>query len=235
MSWRTGLTVLLLLAAIASGWSVWKRSRPAGPDVLGARPDYVLHDFEMTSLGKDGTETFTLRGPLLQRDPGDKTMAMTTPLFLVPDRAGQYWDVRADSGFVPADGERLDLRGNVLATSPAGAAAHPHRHRPAQPVPAAEPRHLHRRRRRHPARPYNARRRHAGRFRTAARLPPFACKAPLCPPALSSRRARWRWPWPHLRPRRRRRGHRESSDRNQPMDTSPTAATAAWATTPVAP
>ena len=121
MSWRTAMTVLLLLAAIASGWSVWKRSRPAGPDVLGARPDYVLHDFEMTSLGKDGTETFTLRGPLLQRDPGDKTMAMATPLFLVPDRAGQYWNVRADNGFVPADGERLDLRGNVLATSPAEA------------------------------------------------------------------------------------------------------------------
>ena len=48
-------------------------------------------------------------------------MAMQMPLFLVPDQDGQYWQVRADNGLVPADGERLDLRGNVQATSPAGA------------------------------------------------------------------------------------------------------------------
>ena len=121
MSWRTGLTLVLLLAAAASGWSVWKLSRPAEPEVLKARPDYVLHDFEMTSLDKDGTEAFTLRGPLLERDPREKSMAMATPLFLVPGKAGQYWEVRADKGLVPADGERLDLSGGVLATSPADA------------------------------------------------------------------------------------------------------------------
>ncbi len=121
MSWRNGLIAVLLVAAVASGWSVWKLSRPAEPGVLKARPDYVLRDFELTSLDKDGTEAFTLRGPLLQRDPGEKTMAMQTPLFLVPDQDGQYWQVRADNGLVPADGERLDLRGNVQATSPAGA------------------------------------------------------------------------------------------------------------------
>ena len=121
MSWRGLLTLALLVAAVASGWSVWKHSRPADAGVLKARPDYVLKDFELVSLGKDGRETFTLRGPLLQRDPGDRTMAMATPLFLVPDRAGQYWQVRADDGFVPADGERLDLRGHVVATSPAEA------------------------------------------------------------------------------------------------------------------
>lgn len=121
MSWRAGLTLVLLLAAAASGWSVWKLSRPADDGLLAARADYVLHDFELTSLDKDGTEAFTLRGPLLERDPADKAMAMATPLFLVPDRAGLYWEVRADNGLVPANGERLDLRGNVVATSPADA------------------------------------------------------------------------------------------------------------------
>lgn len=121
MTWRSALILLLLLAAVASGWSVWRLSRPSEAGVLKARPDYVLREFEMTSLGKDGREAFILRGPLLQRDPADKTMAMATPLFLVPDRGGRYWHVRADDGFVPADGERLDLRGNVIATSPAEA------------------------------------------------------------------------------------------------------------------
>ena len=121
MNWRLGLTLALLLAAVASGWSVWRLSRPAEPELLKARPDYVLHDFEMTSLDKTGAEAFTLRGPLLERDPREKSMALATPLFLVPDKAGQYWEVRADHGVVPSDGERLDLSGHVIATSPAQA------------------------------------------------------------------------------------------------------------------
>ena len=118
MSWRTALTGVLLVAAIASGWSVWRLSRPADDGILVTRPDYVMRDYEITSLDKQGKESFTLRGPVLQRDPADKTMSLDSPLFLVPDRNGKYWEVRANRGFVPADGEHLDLRGKVLATSP---------------------------------------------------------------------------------------------------------------------
>ena len=121
VSWRTGLTIALLLAAIASGWSVWKLSRPADDGVLKTRSDYVLRDFEITSLDKQGKESFTLRGPVLQRDPADKTMELDTPLFLVPDRQNRYWQVSARHGVVPADGSQLQLRGQVLATSPADA------------------------------------------------------------------------------------------------------------------
>ena len=120
MSWRNGLIAVLLVAAVASGWSVWKLSRPAEPGVLNARPDYVLRDYEITSLDKRGKESFTLRGPVLQREPADKTMTLQTPLFLVPDRSGKYWEVRAKQGIVPADGKQLDLRGTVHAASPAG-------------------------------------------------------------------------------------------------------------------
>ena len=120
MNWRIGLTLCLLLAAIASGWSVWRQSRPVDDGVLKTRPDYVLRDFEITSLDKQGQESFTLRGPVLQREPADKTMTLQTPLFLVPDRSGKYWEVRAKQGIVPADGKQLDLRGTVHAASPAG-------------------------------------------------------------------------------------------------------------------
>jgi len=121
MSWRTGLTLLMLLGAIASGWSVWRQSRPAQEEVLATRPDYVLRDYEITVLDRQGGESFTLRGPDLQRDPADKTMQLATPLFLVPDRQGRYWEVRAKQGAVPADGDELVLRGDVRATSPADA------------------------------------------------------------------------------------------------------------------
>ena len=121
VSGRTGLTIALLLVAIASGWSVWQQSRPVDDGVLKTRPDYVLRDFEITSLDKQGKESFTLRGPVLQRDPADKTMELDTPLFLVPDRQNRYWQVSARHGVVPADGSQLQLRGQVLATSPADA------------------------------------------------------------------------------------------------------------------
>ena len=118
MNWRPTLTVVLLLGAIASGWQVWRMSRPADDGVLRTRPDYVLRDYEITSLDKQGRESFTLHGPVLQRDPRDKTMSLATPRFQVPDRSGRYWNVQAQQGIVPADGDLLELQGQVRADSP---------------------------------------------------------------------------------------------------------------------
>lgn len=119
MNWRGGLTIVLLVAVIASGWSVWKYSDENAETVIAQRPDYVLRDYEIVSLDNDGKEAFTLRGPELQRELGAKSMTLLTPLFLVPDLNGTYWEVRAKHGFVPEDGKDLRLRGDVVATSPA--------------------------------------------------------------------------------------------------------------------
>lgn len=116
--WRTAVILFLLACALASGWSVWTMSHPVDDGVLRTRPDYVLRDFEVTSLDKQGKESFTLRGPELQRNPTDQTLQLATPQFLVPDRAGRYWDLRAQQGFVPAGGNHLELRGQVRADSP---------------------------------------------------------------------------------------------------------------------
>ncbi|MDI1251895.1 LPS export ABC transporter periplasmic protein LptC [Thermomonas sp.] len=118
MNWRGGLTIILLLAVIASGWSVWTHSEDAPDSNVVKRPDYVLRDYEIVSLDSEGKEAFTLRGPELQRDLGAKSMTLLTPLFLVPDRNGAYWEIRAKHGFVPEDGKELRLRGEVVATSP---------------------------------------------------------------------------------------------------------------------
>lgn len=119
MSWRTTLTLLLLAAALASGWSVWRMSHPVEAEVLHARPDYVLRNYEITSLDARGKEQFTLRGPLLERSPGDQTMRLATPEFLVPDAEGAYWEIHADAGIVPPGGGRLEVVGRVSAQSPA--------------------------------------------------------------------------------------------------------------------
>lgn len=124
MNWRTVVTVLLLLGALLSGWSVWKQRKqergPAGPT---ARADYVLEDFELIVLDARGRESFTLRAPRLARDPMEKTMDIPTPLFLIPpgEPGGDSWEVRARNGWISADGDELRLRGDVRATRIGGA------------------------------------------------------------------------------------------------------------------
>lgn len=118
MNWRIALTLIMLAAALASGWSVWNLSQSSEASVLVARSDYVLRNYEITALDKLGRETFTLRGPELHRDPGSQTMSMTTPQFMIPDRNGYYWDVRAQHGQVTDDGKQLNLIEQVQVNSP---------------------------------------------------------------------------------------------------------------------
>lgn len=126
MSWRGIATLLLLAAAVVSGWALWRqRNQDQALAVPTGRADYVLKDFELTALDEQGQESFTLRAPRLARDPSAKTLDISTPLFLIPPRAGSQgepWEVRSKTGWVSAKGEELRLRGDVKAVS-VGAAA----------------------------------------------------------------------------------------------------------------
>ena len=103
-----------------SGWAVWKhRNPPEQIAAASARPDYVLHDFELTALNGEGKESFTLRAPNLERRPNDDSMSLTTPVFQVPDGSGKYWDIRSKQGWVSADQKEIRLIGDVKANSPA--------------------------------------------------------------------------------------------------------------------
>lgn len=123
MNWRITLTLLLLAGAIVSGWSVWTHHKAKLPTIANQAPsDYVLHDFALTALDDAGKESFTLLAPRLEREPGKQSMALETPLFLVPDSEDQYWKVQSNTGWISADGKLLKLHGKVLTTSPPHAA-----------------------------------------------------------------------------------------------------------------
>lgn len=121
MNLRMLMGVALLLAAALSGWSLW-RNRVGEEQAHAAtgRSGYVLREFELIALDKSGKESFTLRAPLLQKTPGAKTMDLTTPLFLLPDKQGKYWEVRSRTGWVGENREEIRLRGNVDVRSPEG-------------------------------------------------------------------------------------------------------------------
>ena len=124
MNWRVLVTTALVLAALVSGWSVWKQHRKdQAPAVAAARSDYVLEEFELVSLNKQGKESFTLRGPRLARQPANKVIDIATPVFVIPPgegSSGQAWEVRAKNGWVSPDGDELRLRGDVRGTSTEG-------------------------------------------------------------------------------------------------------------------
>jgi lipopolysaccharide export system protein LptC len=121
MNWRVLVTTALLLAAALSGWSVWKqRAKDEAPTAMAARSDYVLEEFELVSLNRQGKESFTLRGPRLSRQPAKKIIDIATPLFVIPpgeNSGGQAWEVRAKNGWVSPDGDELRLRGEVRGLS----------------------------------------------------------------------------------------------------------------------
>ncbi|MCA1715104.1 MAG: LPS export ABC transporter periplasmic protein LptC [Gammaproteobacteria bacterium] len=113
------LTLVLLAGALVSGWSLWTRRIDSEPaKAAGGRSDYVLHDFELIALDGSGKESFVLRAPKLARTPGDRTMALTSPLFLLPNKQGHYWEVRSNTGWVSAEGDEIRLRGDVRTRSP---------------------------------------------------------------------------------------------------------------------
>ncbi len=123
MNWRGVVALVLLLAALISGWSLWKQRQHQKPSVARSdRPDYVLKDFEVVALDKQGKEAFTLRAPQLRRRPDDKTMTLDTPLFFFPDKEGAYWQARSRNAWVSAKADEVRLRGDVNIDSPPGAA-----------------------------------------------------------------------------------------------------------------
>lgn len=116
MNVRLVLGVVLLAAALVSGISLWRQRVADGPDAQGTgRSEYVLRQFELVALDNDGKEAFTLRAPLLQQTPGARTMDLTTPLFLLPDQQGKYWEVRSKTGWVSDKQDEIRLRGDVHA------------------------------------------------------------------------------------------------------------------------
>ena len=121
MSWRGTLTLILLIIAIAAGWAIIRqRANLSATGAAQARPDYILHDFEIITLQKDGTEGFTLQAPKLARTPGNHEMNIDQPTFLFPDKSGNRWRSRSATGWVNGEGSEVRLRGNVVLDNPGG-------------------------------------------------------------------------------------------------------------------
>lgn len=118
---RTTLnTVLLVTALVLGGVAVWQWQLRQVPEVEPPqRSDYILRQFELTTLGDDGQESFTVRGPYLQRDVGGKSLSLVQPRFSFPDAGGEPWRVRADAAWVSPRADEVHLIDKVEMMGPA--------------------------------------------------------------------------------------------------------------------
>jgi lipopolysaccharide export system protein LptC len=127
MGWRGILTLVLLAAAVASGWAVINQrapEQPAGP--ASGRSAYTLYDFELLVLDDGGAEAFTLRAPELQRLPAGEAMELVSPVFLFPAGDGGAdagrWRMSAREGWVSPEGDEVRLVHDVRAEGPGSGA-----------------------------------------------------------------------------------------------------------------
>lgn len=118
MTRRTSNALLLVLAIGLGSYAAWQwqRNRVPPPEPV-QRSDYILRDFELTALGSDGQESFTLTAPLLERDPAGESLDIEQPRFGFPGSDGR-WNARADRAWVAPGAERIRLDDDVRLEGP---------------------------------------------------------------------------------------------------------------------
>lgn len=113
------LSAVLLGAAAFAALTVWQlrpaaKQPPPGP----TRSDYVLHEFELTSLDSEGRESFSVAAPYLERDPGGRSLTMRLPRFSFPDREQGRWQASSNSAWVAEKGVEVRLLEKVEMVGP---------------------------------------------------------------------------------------------------------------------
>lgn len=119
---RRGLNIGLALLAVGLGsLAVWQwRQRQVPPVEAPQRSDYILRDYELTTLNKDGVESFTVVGPYLQRDIGGRSLSLVQPRFSFPDKDAGRWQARSESAWVSPGADEVHLLDQVQMVGPPG-------------------------------------------------------------------------------------------------------------------
>lgn len=117
---RTALNLGLAASALVLGAiAVWQLRREAAPVAAAQdRSDYVLREFELVTLHDDGTESFTVHGPYLQRDVGGRSLSLVQPRFSFPHADGGRWNARAEAAWVSPGAEEVHLVRAVRLVGP---------------------------------------------------------------------------------------------------------------------
>lgn len=112
----------LLIGAVASGVLLF-RSGPEEPaDEQGPRLGigYFMTDARLVGTGEDGRALYRVSAANASQNLADGAVEMEEVRMIYDPLADIPWDVRADAGRMPPDGNIIELEGNVVATTREG-------------------------------------------------------------------------------------------------------------------
>jgi lipopolysaccharide export system protein LptC len=116
---RLLIAASLMAVAVVAGVAVWDlRPKPQPRGASSNRSDYILENFELTALDEDGKESFSVKAPHLERDPGGKSLPLRLPQFSVPDDDGGRWLATSNSAWVAQKGVEVRLIDQVVLLGP---------------------------------------------------------------------------------------------------------------------
>lgn len=108
------LAVLLVVVGALAWWLHQEApsdriERPAGE----RRPDFRVEGLTATSMDESGRPDRRLSATELRHYPGDGASELDDPVLTLFKEGAPPWTVRSESGQVNADGDQIDLRGDV--------------------------------------------------------------------------------------------------------------------------
>jgi lipopolysaccharide export system protein LptC len=107
--------VVLVVLAVAS--SLWLASLSTTSAVIkrfeGRAPDLTMEEFEVTSMGEDGSPLRRLSAAYMAHFTDTETKELTHPHLVVYQEEAEPWHVASERGWVSADNDVLMLLGKV--------------------------------------------------------------------------------------------------------------------------
>lgn len=142
--WRRALVVVGVIAVAAMAWFIGRgKGEGSGSDTESASavdPGYAARDAEVIETGYDGRERYRLKARVIRQQTESAVInleqlemnyhagAQALTPGDAPVAAGdnsEIWHLTADRGQVRADGDDVELNGNVIVTGPAPGTGEP--------------------------------------------------------------------------------------------------------------
>lgn len=116
----TSVLVATLLVGVTISGIILIRSRPATSEPATAANlgvAYFLKKAELTGMGQDGNILYRVTAAEAAQSLDDESIRMTDVHLIYEPASAIPWDMVADTGRIPPDGNIIQLEGRVLAVS----------------------------------------------------------------------------------------------------------------------
>jgi lipopolysaccharide export system protein LptC len=95
---NTVLSLLLLLAAVLSGWSIFlsKQSQPQSVSMVNNRPDVMMEEVKATIMNKEGKPALQIESPKLLHYADNDRTELTKPHVVIHRHSPEPWHINSN-------------------------------------------------------------------------------------------------------------------------------------------